>query len=299
MLRLVLFPVVAREFFGKRTLPREPEPDLVMQDEEQVRAYSIAGRIDGVMSAAYLFHSGQASSVIHGARRVIDLGCGPATQLAQIAELNPDSEFVGIDLSPAMLDSARSHVAACGLKNVSLCQGDITCLSQFDNQSVDAVISTMVLHHLPTREHLAACFREISRILKPGGAVYLTDFGRLKSLYSIIRFAYMNEDKQSHIFSLDYERSLRAAFLYEEFEETARHCLPTAVHAYSTFIVPLLVVLRTAPRTLPKDIVARLHRFRMELPKRYRRDFEELRLFLRLGGLIPDPFQTSSHHPAA
>jgi hypothetical protein len=78
---------------GKRTLPREPEPDLVMQDEEQVKAYALAGRIDGVMSAAYLFHSAQASSVIHGARRVIDLGCGPATQLAQIASLNPQSEF--------------------------------------------------------------------------------------------------------------------------------------------------------------------------------------------------------------
>ncbi len=294
MLRLALFPVIAREFFGKQTLPREPEPDLVMLDEEQVRAYSLAGRIDGVMSAAYLFHSGQASSVIHGARLVIDLGCGPATQLAQIAALNPDSEFVGIDLSPAMLDSARRHVAACGLKNVSFLHGDITRLSQFDNQTVDAVISTMVLHHLPTREHLAACFSEISRVLKPGGAVYLTDFGRLKSLYSVIRIAYMNADQQPHIFSLDYERSLRAAFLYKEFEETARQCLPTSVRAYSTLIAPLLIILRTAPRTLPEDIRVRLDRFRMELPKRYRRDFEDLRLFLRLGGLTPDPFHTTA-----
>jgi len=291
MPRFALLPVIAREFFGKRTLPREPEPDLVMQDEEQVLAYSLAGRIDGVMSAAYLLHSGQASSVIHGARRVIDLGCGPATQLAQIAGLNPDSEFVGVDLSPTMLEDARSHVAACGLRNVSFSQGDITRLAQFDDHSADAVISTMALHHLPTREHLAACFSEISRVLKPGGAVYLTDFGRLKSLYSVIWFAYLNAKHQPHIFSLDYERSLRAAFLYDEFAETARQCLSGSVRAYSTFIMPLLVILRTPPRPLPKELVAQLSRLRNALPKTYRGDFEDLRIFLRLGGLAPDPFR--------
>jgi len=293
MPRLSLLPIIAREFFGKRSLPREPEPDLVMQDEEQVCAYSLAGRIDGVMSAAYLFHSGQASAVIRGARRVIDLGCGPATQLAQIAALNPDSEFLGVDLSPTMLNSARSHVAACGLENVSFAQGDITRLAQFDDQTADAVISTMALHHLPSREHLAACFSEISRILKPGGAIYLADFGRLKSLRSVIRFAYMNEGHQPHIFSLDYERSLRAAFLYQEFVETAGQYLPASVRAYSTFIVPLLVILRTAPRAVPQELAGQLTQLRRELPQRYRRDFEELRLFLGLGGLRPDPFRAA------
>ena len=55
--RLSFLPTIAREVFGPRTLPREPEPDLVMDGEDQVAAYTHAGRIDGVMSAAYLFHS--------------------------------------------------------------------------------------------------------------------------------------------------------------------------------------------------------------------------------------------------
>lgn len=293
MPRLAFVPIILREQLGRRTLPREPEPDLVMQDEEQVRAYSLAGRVDGVMSAAYLFHTGQASSVIRGARTVVDLGCGPATQLAQIASLNPDSDFLGIDLSPTMLESARMHVEACGLTNISFWQGDITNLSRFDDHSVDAVISTMVLHHLPTRGHLESCFREIARIVKPGGAVYLTDFGRLKSLKSVIEFAYMNEDRQPHIFSLDYERSLRAAFLYEELAEMGKKYLPGSVRAYGTFLVPLLVVLRTPPRPLPKDVTARLNEIRNALPRRYRRDLEDLRLFFRQGGLSGDPFRTA------
>ena len=293
MPRLAFAPIIFRELFGKRTLPREPEPDLVMQDEEQVKSYSHAGRIDGVMSAAYLFHSGQASSVICGAKRVIDLGCGPATQLAQIASLNPESQFTGVDLSSTMLDSARKHVAVCGLNNVNFSQGNITKLSQFEDHSIDAVISTMALHHLPTYEHLVACFREISRVLKPGGAVYLTDFGRLKSLKSVITFAYMNADQQPHIFSIDYERSLRAAFLREEFVETAAKCLPDTVQTYSTAMVPLLVIVRTAPRSVSKEVAAKLDELKKALPRRYRADLEDLRLFFRQGGLTGYPFKAA------
>lgn len=292
MPRLAFAPIIFRELFCKRTLPREPEPDLVMQDEEQVKAYSHAGRIQGVMSAAYLFHSGQVSSVINGARRVIDLGCGPATQLAQIASLNPDCEFSGVDLSATMIESARKHIVACGLNNVSFSEGDITKLSQFENHSVDAVISTMALHHLPTREHLAECFREIKRVLKPGGAIYLTDFGRLNSLRSVYTFAYMNADQQPHIFSLDYERSLRAAFLREDFLALADECLPDGVSTFSTAIIPILVIMRTVPRGITADTAKKLDDLKKALPSRYRVDLNDLRMFFRLGRLSGDPFKS-------
>ncbi len=291
MPRAAFLPIIARELLSGRTLPREPEPDLVMTDEAQVSAYAHAGRIDGVMSAAYLFHSGQATAVIHGAGRVLDLGCGPATQLAQIASLNPDTEFVGIDLSTTMLESAHAHVAELGLGNVRLAQGDITDLRAFPDQSMDAVISTMALHHLPTRSHLDACFREVARVSKPGGAIYLTDFARLKSLKSVIAFAYMNAQHQPHVFSLDYERSLRAAFLREDFIEAAEAFLPAVVRTYSTWLVPLLVVLRTAARRLPAHVACELRNLRDRLPRAYRRDFEDLRLFFGRGGLSGDPFK--------
>jgi arsenite methyltransferase len=263
-----------------------------MTDEAQVSAYTHAGRIDGVMSAAYLFHSAQATAVIHGAGRALDLGCGPATQLAQIASLNPNTQFIGVDLSTTMLESASAHVAELGLGNVQLKQGDITDLRAFPDHSVDAVTSTMALHHLPTRDHLASCFREIRRVLTPGGAMYLTDFARLKSLKSAIALAYMNAEHQPHIFSLDYEQSLRAAFLREDFVECAEAFLPASVRTYSTWIVPLLVILRTAPRRLPEHVARALRDLRDRLPPSYRGDFDALRLFFKLGGLLGDPFNT-------
>jgi SAM-dependent methyltransferase len=291
MAHVGLIPVIYRELIEARQFPREPEPTLVMDDPEQVRAYAEAGRVDGLMAAAYLFHTARISQVIQGCREVVDLGCGPATQLCQVAGLNPEISFTGIDLSPSMLESARAHVAESGLDNVAVAEGDITRLEAFPSASVDGVVSTLALHHLPSFDHLEACFREIARILRPGGAVYLADFGRLKSLKSVLFFAYMNAKHQPHIFSLDYERSLRAAFLSDEIRAAAARLLPDTVRVYSTFLAPLLVVAQTPVRPLPSRLKSRFAGMRTGLLRRYRADLDELRQFFRLGGMRSDAFR--------
>jgi len=287
-----MLPVILREILGKRTLPREPEPDLVMADAEQVAAYTEAGRIDGVMSASYLFQSAQISQVIRGCRRVIDVGCGPATQLGQIAQLNPEISFLGVDLSDEMLSQAERHVSDLGLRNVEFLKADMTDLRAIESGSADGVISTMALHHLPTYSALERCFTEIRRILKPEGALYLVDFGRLKSLKSVIYFAYMNADNQPHIFSLDYERSLRAAFLPEEFQKLMRDTIGAGASMITTSPVPVLVLIRTNPKSADTpDLSNRLRAMRAALPSRYRQDLDLIRRLFRLGGMGNDPFR--------
>ncbi|OIP15651.1 MAG: hypothetical protein AUK51_13005 [Comamonadaceae bacterium CG2_30_59_20] len=288
-----MLPTIFREVFGKRTLPREPEPDLVMDDEQQVRDYKEAGSVDSVMSAAYLFHSARVSQLLQNGRKsVLDLGCGPAVQLAQIAQFNPEVQFHGVDLSSEMLRQAAKQVADLKLTNVRFSQGDITDLPLVPTGSVDMVISTMALHHLPSIGHLRACFKEISRVLKPGGAIYLTDFGRMKSLKSVIYFAYMNEKYHPHLhlFWLDYERSLRAAFQFKEIKSLARELLPSTARTYGTFLSPFLVVVQTKPEALAPDLSARIKQMRRELPRRYRADLDDMRLFFKLGGQPADPF---------
>jgi len=291
MAHVGLVPVIYREILKPRQFPREPEPALVMDDAEQVKAYSDAGRADGQMAAAYLFHTARISQVIQGCREVLDLGCGPATQLGQVAALNPAIRFTGVDLSPTMLASARTHVGEMNLANVSLVEADITRLRMFGAQSFDGVISTLALHHLPSTAHLEACFDEIARVLRPGGALYIADFGRLKSLKSVLYFAYMNAKHQPHVFSLDYERSLRAAFLADELRSLAGRKLPHGVRVHCTFLAPLLVAIQTDPRPLPDELKTRLAAMRQRLPRRYRIDLDELRQFFRLGGLPGDAFR--------
>ena len=290
MPRWGMFPVLLRESLTKDARPREPEPDLVMDGGEQVDAFVEAGRIDGVMAASYLFNTARITATIHGCGTVVDLGCGPATQLAQVAQFNPDTSFIGVDLSAGMLDNAKAYVKQVGVSNIRFVQDDFSRLSQIPDRSADGVISTLALHHLPTHQHLRECFRQIARILRAGGAVYLVDLGRLKSLKSIIYFAYMNAAHQPHIFSLDYERSLRAAFLREDFEALAREHLAPDVRVYSTFKIPVLHIVKTPDRNLPANVAARLRDAREQLVSKYRGDLDLIRRLIRMGGLEGDPF---------
>ena len=116
------------------------------------------------------------------------------------------------------------------------------------------------------------------------------DFGRLKSLKSVLYFAYMNAKQQPHLFSLDYERSLRAAFLSEDFQRAAQELLPRQVQMFSTFMMPLLIILKTEDKSLPETLRLKIRAMRKALPARYRRDLDDIRTFFRLGGLGNDPF---------
>lgn len=288
-----MLPTIIREHFCDRSLPREPEPALVMDNPEQVQAYTEAGRIDGIMAAAYLFHTARVSQTIKDCKTVVDLGCGPATQLIQIAQFNPEIQFYGLELSNEMLKEAREHCKALAVDNIEFVHGDMTKLDHFKNSSVDGVISTMALHHLPSINDLRATFREIKRILIENGALYLVDFGRLKSLLSVIHFAYMNEKHQPHIFSLDYERSLRAAFLQEEFKELTLEIFNTAEYqVFTTYFMSVLVLIKSQDRgTLSAFQNEKLATLKNSLPEKYKSDLNDIRLLFSLGGLKNDPFQ--------
>lgn len=284
---LSLIRTFCREIFVQERSERVAEPDLVMDDPEKVAAYTRAGREDGVMAPVYLFHAAQICDVIRSGDRVVDLGCGPATQLAMVARLNPLSQFIGVDLSPQMLARARAYVAEQSLDNVSFEEGSITQLSAFADNSVDAVISTVALHHLPDKTALEQTFSEIGRVLKPDGGIYVVDFGHLKSEKSIQSFAYQYADRQAELFTLDYLYSLRAAFTLEDFRSLARQYLNGRARVYSTFGMPYMMAVKSAPRTRRYDqtLITKIRALRDNLPDFHRRDLSDLIGFFRMGGL--------------
>lgn len=293
-MRISIFPTLLREMFGKHEFSREPEPDLVMDDEDQVAAFAEAGRIDGIMSATYLFNTARISQVIYGCKKVIDLGCGPATQLAQVAQVNPETEFIGVDMSANMLENARIHCNHLGINNVSFLQENIAILETISDHSVDGVISTLALHHLPDETALKQCFKQIKRILRVNGSLFLIDLSRLKSLYSVLYFAYLNKDHQPQIFSLDYERSLRAAFSSQEFRNLTTEVFSSEVdykvNVFSTALIPILTIVKTEDKALPHAISEKISLLSSSLPRQYRYDLNDIRLLFKLGGLKNDLF---------
>ena len=282
-------PVVktfVRELFTAERAGRVPEPDLVMDDPDKVAAYTRAGREDGVMAPVYLFHCAQICEVIRPGDVAVDLGCGPATQLAMVARLNPETHFIGVDLSDEMLALARSHIEELGLVNVEFRQGDISRLDSFAKDSVDAVFTTVALHHLPDLETLDATFAEVSRILKPDGGLYLLDFGHLKSEKSIDYFANQYAGQQPELFTLDYLYSLRAAFTRDDFKQLASRHLPDAI-VTSTFMMPFMVAVKSQARSRLPDaaVVQELRQIQAALPAVHQTDLKDLKGLFRLGGL--------------
>lgn len=262
-----------------------PEPDLVMDSEEAVSAFARAGRPNGILSGVYAFYGEQACRMVRPGDRVLDLGCGSALLLASVAALNEGASFVGVDLSEAMVALGSEALRRSATRNVILRNDDMTKLSSIESGSIDVVLSSMALHHLPDALHLQRCFKAIERVLAPGGRVFISDFGRLKSLKSVEYFVRRAIPPDEPRLEDDYRASLRAAFSREEFDRALTDQLKQRVLIYSTAVSPLMVVLMTAFPESTRDDDGNAERLLKALPRRRRADYRQLRLSLRLGGM--------------
>lgn len=107
----------------------------------------------------------------HGCH-VLDIGTGTGQFVVALARLRPDLEITGIDVDPAMIEVATRNLSGAG-NGVRALVGDVADLSTFDSR-IDAVVSTLSLHHWPDP---VAGGAEIRRLLGPDGRVAVYDFG--------------------------------------------------------------------------------------------------------------------------
>jgi SAM-dependent methyltransferase len=178
---------------------------------------------------------------------VVDLGCGGGLDvLLAAARVGPAGRAVGIDMTAEMIERARRNADRQGLANVAFHLATIDRLPLAD-AGADCVISNCVINLAPDKP---AVFREIFRILKPGGRVAVSDIALKRPLPPEV-----TQDILAYVGCIagairieEYERGLREAGFgavqvvdtgkdlnaYAQVEGQAGCCSPAAATACST-----------------------------------------------------------------
>ncbi len=171
-----------------------------------------------------------------GGEAVLDYGCGAGDLMRVLGELGARAAFTGCDVSSGMLaEVGKRWPASLGpAPALAVQEGART---PFADRRFDIVAISAVLHHVPIDERQAV-YRELGRVLKPGGRIYVFEHNPRNPL---VRYVIARTPIDENAILLD-AREVRHGLL-----DTARYDLETD---YLMFMPPGLTFLRPIDRTL-------------------------------------------------
>ena len=112
--------------------------------------------------------------------RVLDVACGTGTLVIWIKQNQPDAEVIGIDGDPAILAIASRKGMKAGV-SAQFARALSFDLS-YPEAHFDRVVSSLFFHHLTWQDKQRTA-QELFRILKPGGALHVADWGRAANAF--------------------------------------------------------------------------------------------------------------------
>ena len=108
-----------------------------------------------------------------GYEDVLDFGVGTATLSLMLKKALPGLQVTGIDIDENVLNIAKSKIEETGIHLIHYRGGTLP----FEDKNFDCVVSSLAVHHLTDSQKQAA-FREMSRVLRPGGGLVIADWAQ-------------------------------------------------------------------------------------------------------------------------
>ncbi|MGH9716566.1 MAG: class I SAM-dependent methyltransferase [Candidatus Acidiferrales bacterium] len=137
---------------------------------------------------------------------VLDVACGPGIVACAFAAVA--RHVTGIDITPAMLDRARSLQQENGLRNLAWECGDVATLP-FPDDSFSIVVTRYSFHHFLSP---AEVLREMARVCRPSGRVMVVDVSpAAEKLSAYDHFEKLRDPSHVHAFSPEDLRAFMAA----------------------------------------------------------------------------------------
>jgi len=160
---------------------------------------------------------------LHPGERVLDLGSGGGIDvLLSARRVGPEGRAFGLDMTDEMLALAQRNAAEAGATNVEFLKGQIEAIP-LPAASVDVVISNCVVNLAADKPSV---FREIARVLRPGGRIGITD---------IVADDVLDADQRAERGS--YCGCIAGALSFSEFESGLREVGLTDVSVTATHLV--------------------------------------------------------------
>jgi ubiquinone/menaquinone biosynthesis C-methylase UbiE len=187
------------------------EPELMI-DDAQCQAYTRAD----FAASNQAFVEITKKCIPIDARKVLDIGCGPADVMLRLARACPSLRIIAVDGSAPMIEIAARAIADVRLESsVTTLLGYVPGLPLPDGE-FDVVLSKDFLHHLPDP---MALWHEIRRLARPGAFVCVMDLRRPDSTSAALQIVERVAANEAEVLKTDFYNSLLAALTPEEIHQ--------------------------------------------------------------------------------
>lgn len=118
---------------------------------------------------------------IHDGMSILEVAIGTGLTFQEIVRGNPNGQNIGVDLTPAMLEKAKSRITKLGFDNCQILVGDAYDL-KFPNHQFDLLMNNYMFDLLPENDFVTV-LKEFKRVLKPTGRIVLVNMTKGKHFY--------------------------------------------------------------------------------------------------------------------